>query len=445
NPDFTNPEGLLICPDCHEKRIEEENARQAAKKAEEEHLCAQKAAEEAAAREKAAADAKAKEDAERALKEALAKAAELKRKEEEEKKRRIELEEKRLAEQKRKEAENKERQNRRCEVCGDAITDKNAPEICPNCQKDPMKVLFFLMQRAKKGTGDAVQIAGYRNVKLLGQGGMGQVWLVEEEATGKQMALKVILPQAAANDASRKMFMREAQIGGQLKHKNIVSQYTCGQSGNTYFILMELCEGGSVDDLLAKNGGKLNLTLATDIILQVLDGLDYAHKADVSVKLASGETVKAQGIVHRDFKPGNIFLTRGSNNRFTAKVADFGLAKAFETSGLSGFSKDGQVAGTPNYMPRQQILNYLFSKPAVDVWAAAASYYSMLTGFPPKDFPKGQDVFFSMLNNSAVPILKRNSSIPKKLAAVIDQALVEKPNIGVQSATELKKMIEGAL
>ena len=89
-------------------------------------------------------------------------------------------------------------------------------------------------------------------------------------------------------------------------------------------------------------------------------------------------------------------------------------------------------------------VDYRYAKPAVDVWAAAASYYHMLTGYYPKDF-KGQDAFLDALNTSAIPIRQRDSSIPKRLADVIDQALVEKPKIGIQTAAELKKQILEAL
>ena len=340
--------------------------------------------------------------------------------------------------------EQQRRQNRNCEICGNVLPENVSSYICEPCRNDPQQLLLYLMQQARHDPGEAKEIAGFRKIKMLGEGGMGQAWLVEEDATGMQLVMKLVLPKAAADKKSIEMFLREAHFVCQMDHKNIVKHYRCGQSGDTCFILMEYCDGRSVDSMIERHGGKLSLDKATDIILQVLDGLIYAHKTTVSVKLKGGDVVTANGIVHRDFKPGNIFMT-GVGKNFTAKIADFGLAKAFETSGLSGHTRTGQVAGTPIFMPRQQIINYKESKPAVDVWAAAASYYYMLTGKPPKDFASGRDAFAVALANTAVPIRKRNSAISKKLAAVIDQALIEKPDIGVKSAAELKKMIEGAI
>ncbi len=440
-----NAERMPVCEDCHRKRAEEERAHQAAQRAEQARAAAQREAEQLAAKERAAADVRARADAERARREAEARAADLKRIEEQEKQRKRALEDERKAEHARKAQADMQRQNRRCEVCGQPVAGgEDAPGICQSCQQDPMKVLMCLLQKANNGAGDAAEIAGYRNIRMLGRGGMGQVWLVEEEKTGRQMALKLMLPKAAADENSRETFLREAHIAGQLEHRNIVRQYKCGQSGDTYFILMELCDGGSVDSLIANSGGRLSIDLATQIMLQVLDGFIYAHRAPLSVTLKRGKTATSNGLVHRDFKPGNIFLS-GSGANMTAKTADFGLAKAFETSGLSGHTRTGQLAGTPVFMPRQQIINYKFAKPPVDIWAAAASYYQMLTGAFTKDFVQGKDVIATALSASAVPIRKRDRAIPKRLAEVIDHALLEKPDIGVQSAAELKSMIEGAL
>ena len=159
--------------------------------------------------------------------------------------------------------------------------------------------------------------------------------------------------------------------------------------------------------------------------------------------LADGSVKKVHGLVHRDFKPGNIFLSDTSAHP-VAKVADFGLAKSFETAGLTGMTRTGNAAGTPMFMPRQQILNFKYARPDVDVWAAAASYYFMLTGQFPKE-ARGADIWAAMLTGKAVPVRKRNPSVPKPLAEVIDTALIDQPSIQITSAAQLKKMILGAI
>ncbi|MDR0949565.1 MAG: protein kinase [Lachnospiraceae bacterium] len=333
--------------------------------------------------------------------------------------------------------------NRLCEVCGATLADDNSPGICEKCHNDPDNLMIQYLRHYKKPNAEATEIAGYKKVRLLGQGGMGKVWLVEEEATTQQMALKVMLPQAAVNEKSRNIFIREATISGQLEHKNIIKQHKFGDSGDVYFILMEYCDGGNLVDLMNKHGGKLPVDMATDIILQVMEGLIYAHSASLTTTMQNGDTVSVTGIVHRDLKPSNIFLC-GSGKSFVAKVADFGIAKAFETAGLSGNTRTNQMGGTPVFMSRKQIRNYKYAKPDVDVWAAAASYYYMLTGLFPKDYENSPDVYHAALCSEAIPIRKRDSSIPIKLAEVIDHALIEEP-IRVSSALEFQKMIEGAL
>lgn len=449
NGRYLDEDGLMLCPACYEKRLndkeEQEEARKAAADAERKRREAEQMALKLAAKEKAAADQAAREQAERERKEAERKAAELKALEEKRMREQQEAEARRRAEEAANAARRANAANAKCAICGASFTP-NVPgdQICPSCILHPMKVLKFLMHEAMGGVQEEAQaIRGYRQIRLLGRGGMGEVWLVEEEKTKKQMALKLMLPKVAADAHARALFMREATNADHLNHKNVVHQYKSGTSNGTFFILMELCQGGSVEDLIQKKGGKLPLELATEITLQVLDGLDYAHHAKIESRLESGKTKTVHGLVHRDFKPGNIFLSDTSAHP-VAKVADFGLAKSFETAGLTGMTRTGNVAGTPVFMPRQQILSFKYAEPDVDVWAAAASYYYMLTGAFPKE-ARGQDIWMAMLSGKAVPIRNRNASISKKLAEVIDTALIEQPNIGVSSAAQLKKMILGTI
>lgn len=346
-----------------------------------------------------------------------------------------------------------------CKGCGKKFTPKAEDNnLCPKCLADRAKMLDGILAallgdaavRNEPSLG-ASPVEGYDKVALLGRGGMGEVWKVREKKTGKVLALKTMLPKVAADEKGKRMFLREAALSEQLNHKNVVRTYQTGCANGIFYILMDLCEGGSAQDLMEKKGGKLSLNLATYIILQTLAGLDYVHNLDVTAEIRkrgifSGgtKTVEAHGVVHRDFKPGNIFLSDHSDHP-VAKVADFGMAKAFETAGMTDMTSAGQASGTVAFMPRQQALDYRFAKPEVDVWAAAASYYFMLTGQPPKNLKPHPLLWQSIVTESAVPIRRRDPSIPVKLAEVIDRALVEKPEIGCKTAAALRRDIIAAL
>ena len=329
--------------------------------------------------------------------------------------------------------------------------------LCSDCMADQGKILDDILAAlivgalAQKETAAGPSpVEGYDKVSLLGKGGMGEVWKVREKKTGKILALKTMLPEVAADEKAKRMFLREAGICEHLNHKNVVRTYQTGCTDGVFYILMDLCPGGSVDELMKRKGGKLPLNLATYIILQALDGLDYVHNVDVETEIkkkglfGGKRLVEAKGLVHRDFKPGNIFLSDKSDHP-VAMVADFGMAKAFQTAGLTDMSAPGQARGTVPFMPRQQVLDCRFAKPEVDVWAAAASYYNMLTGAIPKNLKPGPLLWQGLVTESAVPIRRRDPSVPARIAEVIDRALVEKPQIGCQSAAEFRKQLVAAL
>ena len=288
----------------------------------------------------------------------------------------------------------------------------------------------------------------YRKIRQIGEGGNGAVWLVEDNKTGQQKAMKLILPEATLDKDKKALFIRECRYACQLKHPNIVEHYVFNKGKNTY-LLMEYCQGGNVNDLIRRNPGIFwddltrmdeRIQISTRIILQALEGLEYAHQKKVVARLADGSTLTVKGIVHRDFEPGNILLTDTSLYPI-AKVADFGLAKAFLTAGLTKYNYTDDREGKPWFIPRQQVIDLRNVKPEVDVWAAAASYYYLLTGYYPKNIIGALDPFEASLDEEPVPILIRNPRIPVELAKVIDAALRERPQIGIQTAGELKEAI----
>ncbi|MBE9199990.1 MULTISPECIES: protein kinase [unclassified Nodularia (in: cyanobacteria)] len=292
---------------------------------------------------------------------------------------------------------------------------------------------------AAQANNQFLAIQGYNIIKLLGRGGFGEVYLAQHNNSGKFIALKVMLPAIIGNENAVQRFLRETENTKVLQHPHVIQVIDYGFFENIFFFTMEYCAGGTVADLMAKYGGKLPVNIAVPIIMQVLNGLEYSHNAEIPyVKLKDGGFGKGKGLVHRDLKPGNILLNY-TDDKITAKIADYGLAKAFDLAGLSGQTLSGSQAGTPAFIPRQQLLNFKYVQPEVDIWATAASLYNMLTGELPRNLTN--DPFLAVLQNDPVPIRQRNANIPKKLAEVIDLGLVEKPEIYFKSAVDFKSAL----
>ncbi|WP_353931184.1 protein kinase [Okeanomitos corallinicola TIOX110] len=316
------------------------------------------------------------------------------------------------------------------------IPAENKPE---NKKPHIFNIIQNLFNLASQGNQNLKVISNYQIIKSLGEGGCGEVFLAQHQKTKQLVALKIMLPAVAATEKGVRMFLRETENSKYLQHPNVVQLLDYGFAENTFFFTMEYCEGGDVWDLMEKLGGSLPVNIAVDITLQILDGLIYAHNVEVPyVRLADGRLGKGKGLVHRDLKPNNIFITK-INGKMVVKIGDYGLAKAFDLAGLSGQTFTGAKMGTPLFMPRQQVLDFKHSLPEVDVWASAACLYNMLTGKFPRDFDRHP--WASILNNHPVPIHQRDHSIPEKLAEVIDLALTEKPQIYFQTALEFKEAL----
>jgi serine/threonine protein kinase len=336
-----------------------------------------------------------------------------------------------------------------CARCGRDVFDeadghRQGEFVCASCQADPLGLVQRLLAQADAGHEALRAIQGYEVVRELGRGGVGAVYLARHTQTREQVALKILLPRVAVDDIARKRFLREADNTRTLKHPYVVQLRDAGCCEGAFFLMLEYCDGGSLDDLLRQRGEPLAVDKALPIILQALDGLDYAHNADIPyVRRPDGSFGPGRGLVHRDIKPHNLFLT-GSGHGRVAKVGDYGLAKAFDSAGLSGYTRTGSASGTPLFMPRQQLINFKYARPEVDVWAMAASLYYLLTGTTPRVFPQRTDWCRVVLESPAVPIRKRVASLPPRLAEVIDQALIDRPAIPFQTAAEFKRALEDA-
>jgi hypothetical protein len=272
-------------------------------------------------------------------------------------------------------------------------------------------------------------IGNYKIVSKIGQGGYGEVYLAENPQ-GQQIALKLMLAEVAATPAKVKMFEREIDNAKALNHPNVVRLLDHGfdPQANCLYYGMEYCGRDNLYTFMQKMGGILPLNLAQSLILQILDGLEYTHNAEIPyVRLADGSFGKGYGLVHRDLKPTNIMLAN-TNRGQIAKIGDFGLSKAFDFAGLSGHSLSGDgFRGSPDFMCRKQVLDFQKSQPEVDIWAAAACLYYMLTNSNPRNV-KPKEGWEVLLQRNVIPIRDRNPNIPPSLANVIDRALQEDTN-----------------
>jgi hypothetical protein len=268
-------------------------------------------------------------------------------------------------------------------------------------------------------------IPGYDTVKLLGRGGMGSVMLGRDQRTGRAVAIKTLLPEFAVSDKAMRRFMREIDVAAALKHKNIVEFLDRGTHNGVVYLVTEFVDGADAAKLAEQQGGRLRYEDAISIISQALDALSFAH---------------AQGYIHRDFKDQNILVSGGPPN-FVAKLTDFGLAKSFTHSGMSGVTMAGEMAGTLAYMPPEQLRNFRDVKPQSDIYAVGMTAYSLLTGCLALDLSKNgsvNDTIRAIFEQPAVPLRQRAPHIPAPVCEIIDRALAKDPTQRWQTAGAMR-------
>lgn len=270
-------------------------------------------------------------------------------------------------------------------------------------------------------------LLGYRIKHKIGQGTMGEVYRAERLTDKKPVAIKQLKHADAAPSKAVEMFFREARILGQLKHPNIVEFIDAVEDENSPYLVMEFVEG--VDSLkLVQSKGPLAVPVAVRLVIQIANGLQYAHEA---------------GFVHRDIKPSNI-LIGGPKSARVVKVADFGLARAYETSKMSGLTMYNEIGGTPAFMPPEQITHYRDVKPTADQYSLAATLYYMLTGKYVYDFSEKGDAgsrLVTIMTEEPIPILERRPDLPAKLAEAISRALKREPAKRYRSVSEFSRAI----
>ena len=256
------------------------------------------------------------------------------------------------------------------------------------------------------------QISHYKILKKLGEGGMGVVYKAHDTILNRPVALKFLPAHLTKSDENRKRFVLEAQSASALDHTNICNIHEIGESNNELrFICMAYYEGESLRERIER--GPVPLDEAIIIIKQIAKGLEAAHEAK---------------IIHRDIKPGNIFIT----NKSEVKILDFGLAK------LAGadLSKTTSSRGTAAYMCPEQIRGEKFDQ-RCDIWALGVVFFEMLTGRLPFDGDYPESVMYSIVNKQPKSLSDYLENAPDIILAVVLKLLEKDPRKRYQTTTEL--------
>lgn len=304
---------------------------------------------------------------------------------------------------------------------------------CLNCGRrdqaeasSPDEKMSFLCEECREELRRQPQtVPGYELIKVLGRGGMGCVMLAREEKTGRPVAIKTLLPEVAVSEKAMSRFMREIDVAAALKHEHIVAFIDRGTHNGVVYLVTEYVDGTDAGKLADARGGRLPYQEMITIITQSLDGLAYAH---------------ARGYIHRDVKDQNI-LIKGAWPHFSAKLTDFGLAKSFTQSGMSGMTMAGEMAGTLAYMPPEQIRNFRDVRPTSDIYGIGMTAYSLLTGNLALDLAGKAgmaDTVRAIFDSPNVPLRRRLPDAPQKLAEIIDTALAKDPTQRWQTAAAMR-------
>lgn len=324
-----------------------------------------------------------------------------------------------------------------CEQCGRDVAaevgnGRPGSYVCEQCREKLVSQADGMRHLLQVGANNVYQHTGldlshYDIGGELGRGGMGVVFQAMRKSDQQRVAVKVMLAKVAVDESARQLFMREIEVTRQLRHPNIVRLMESGATSSAFYFVLEFCNRGSLHDLMMRYHGKLPLPIAGPLMLQCLAGLEHAHE---------------QKFVHRDLKPQNILLDE-RGGQCTAKIADFGLAKEFERAGLSGMTATGGFAGTPYFMPREQLTEFKYVRPVSDVWSMGATFYNALTGRFPLEFAPQRDPITVILQDEPIPLRQREPSIPAAIASVIDRALATGMSKRFQTAREMREALGG--
>lgn len=273
-------------------------------------------------------------------------------------------------------------------------------------------------------------VGRYRLLVPIGAGGMAQVWAAKPETAGlaRTVALKLVLPDYAADSEYERMFVDEAMVASSIRHPNVCETLELGRDGDTLFMVLEWIAGESLSGLLQQNGALRPLPdpISVRIVAEGCAGLHAAHEA-VGV---DGEPL---GIVHRDVSPPNILVSTTGH----VKVSDFGIAKARYQ--LHSRTRTGEIKGKFAYIPPEQILGRGVDRRA-DVYAMGCVLYIATLGLRP--FGGGATALGKIVQGRYLKPSEIRSNYPAELEAIVVKALASDPANRFQSAEEMRAALE---
>jgi serine/threonine-protein kinase len=263
--------------------------------------------------------------------------------------------------------------------------------------------------------------ARYRLVRLLASGGMGQVWVARSEATGAEVALKVL--HRSDNPTKDARFRNEARFGAGLSHRNVVRVFDLlEEDDGTLVLVMELLRGEPLADLLARRG-PLSTPEALAVLLPLLSGLGHAH---------------ASGVVHRDVTPANVFLSVEPDGEVIPKLVDFGIAKEPVAASVT---LEGAVLGTPRYMAPEQIRAASDIDGRADLFSVAVIAYELVTGVSPFAAPTPAASLAAVLEAPVDP----DPRIEPRVWVELQRALAKRPYQRHKDAAEMAEALRAAI
>jgi serine/threonine-protein kinase len=259
----------------------------------------------------------------------------------------------------------------------------------------------------------------YRVAARLGSGGMADVYLAHDTLLGRQVALKLLHHRFAEDQEFVERFRREASSAAGLSHPNVVAVFDRGEWNGTYYIAMEYLPGRSLKAVVREHG-PLSPSDATDIVVQILLAVRFAHR---------------RGIIHRDIKPHNVILDEEGR----AKVTDFGIARA----GASDMTMTGSIMGTAQYLSPEQAQGHAVSETS-DLYAVGVVLYELLTGSVPFEGESAVSIALKQVSVEPTPPSERNPEVGPALDAVVMRALAKDPLARFASADEFIAALQQA-